>query len=111
MEQRQKPFSGIEEEKLWAMWNRVREGEYDLRHMGQWEMYEGFMAWMFGQGWRVESMVMRRNPKAPKTPDNCYITTKGTSSRLENAEWQQQFIQRWAKAVNPFRKAAGLEPL
>lgn len=92
------------------MWSRIRAEEYDLRHVGKWETYDGFLGWMFAQGWQMESMIMRKDAKKPKTPANCYITTKGTR-KTRSWAWEQEFSRRWAKTVNPFRKAAGLDPL
>lgn len=87
---------------VYGRWIRIRK----LPHDPAWDKLENFEAWALASGFEVGDKLMRRDSEKPYGPDNCEWVRENLYG-----PWTADFIERWNKTVNVFRKAAGLSLL
>jgi hypothetical protein len=76
-------------------------------HAPEWDDLEEFLAWCRLSGYEPYDILRRVNVRKPYGPDNCYW--KSPAHTPETADsGAQEFILRWNKTVNIFRRHCGL---
>lgn len=75
---------------------------------GQFANFTGFRLWAMTNGYEPGSELRRRDTEEDFTPENCYFAKPCDQPPFHGAA-RTDFIRRWNRAVNPFRRAAGLE--
>lgn len=68
-----------------------------------------FYRWAIAQGFTPGDTLRRKDAKKPFNPENCYFVKSEIQPPFYGAE-KDDFIRRWNRAVNPFRRAAGMPP-
>lgn len=73
------------------------------------ENFSNFYAWAMENEYFSGATLRRCDTGQPYSPDNCYFSKPVDQPTFYGVE-REDFIRRWNRSVNPFRKAAGLEP-
>lgn len=78
-------------------------------HDPVWDKYEVFAAWCKETGFKEGFSLYRDDAAKPYGPTNCHWS--GTDiKRIQKDKTAKEFIYRWNKTVNRFRKVVGLRP-
>lgn len=89
---------------LYRKWLNMKKREY----VPEWEEYAPFQQWCEESGYQSGMVLVRKKKELPYGPDNCFWGSRTSTKNKDTDSWQDDFCRRWARGVNPLRKAAGL---
>ena len=94
--------------RLHSKWRNMKERSEEFRK------FPGFKEWAIRTGYEIGDSLRRIDETKPFGPDNCVWVKRRTNIKEEPKALHAPGVVlralEWNRAVNPLRRAAGLEP-